>query len=119
MPGPDEPPPSQPPPTPPVPLHPLAEPAVSTSDKAMMDRVRGEWMKIALESCDGCDERWFDLDVKDGKCQKCRHQKKSQKFQDVNRMDPDPCPDLPALTQIEEMIISPVHALVSLYQVRG
>ncbi|KAJ7811317.1 hypothetical protein B0H13DRAFT_1492448, partial [Mycena leptocephala] len=36
-----------------------------------------------------------------------------------NQMDPGPAPDLPALTQIEEMIISPVHALVSLYQVRG
>jgi hypothetical protein len=34
-------------------------------------------------------------------------------------MDPGPAADLPALTQIEEMIISPVHALVSLYQVRG
>ncbi|KAJ7347065.1 hypothetical protein DFH08DRAFT_668232, partial [Mycena albidolilacea] len=36
-----------------------------------------------------------------------------------NQMDPGPAANLPNLTQIEEMIISPVHALVSLYQVRG
>ncbi|KAJ7251959.1 hypothetical protein C8J57DRAFT_1137940, partial [Mycena rebaudengoi] len=94
----------------------MAQPAVSAADKFLMDRVRQEWMKIEMQSCNACNERWFDLDVKDGKCDKCR---KKSKFQASNQMDPGPVPDLPALTQIEEMIISPVHALVSLYQVRG
>ncbi|KAJ7914156.1 hypothetical protein B0H13DRAFT_1873230 [Mycena leptocephala] len=37
----------------------------------------------------------------------------------MNAMDPGPATNLPALTQMEEMLIAPVHALVSLYQVRG
>jgi hypothetical protein len=32
---------------------------------------------------------------------------------------PQPADDLPELTQIEEMLIAPVHALVQLWQVRG
>ncbi|KAJ7302069.1 hypothetical protein DFH08DRAFT_723543 [Mycena albidolilacea] len=69
-----------------------------------------------MQTCNSCNERWFDLDVKDGKCDKCR---KKLKFHASNQMDPGPAANLPNLTQIEEMIISPVHALVSLYQVRG
>ncbi|KAJ7161630.1 hypothetical protein C8R46DRAFT_839640, partial [Mycena filopes] len=73
-------------------------------------------------TCTACHERWFDLEVKDGKCEKCRKSGRTRtKFQDVNDMNPGaiPGPDvLPPLTQIEEMIISPVHALVSLYQIR-
>jgi hypothetical protein len=103
-----------PPPLPPV--EPMAQPAVSAADKALMTNVRQEWMKIEMESCNRCDERWFDLNVQDGQCDKCR---KRPKFQASNQMNPGLAPDLPALTQIEEMIISPVHALVSLYQVRG
>ncbi|KAJ7832536.1 hypothetical protein B0H14DRAFT_2364696, partial [Mycena olivaceomarginata] len=97
--------------TPPPPIDPLAEPAVSASDKALMDNVRDVWMKIMMELCTGCDERWFDLNIRDGKCEKC---KKRPKFQDSNQMNPGLVPDLPPLTQIEEMIISPVHALISL-----
>ncbi|KAJ7781327.1 hypothetical protein B0H16DRAFT_1276099, partial [Mycena metata] len=73
--------------------------------------------------CGSCNERWFDLDVKDGKCKNYRKKGRTRdKLQAVNKMDPGviPGPDvLPPLTQIEEMIISPVHALVSLYQIRG
>ncbi|KAJ6578932.1 hypothetical protein B0H10DRAFT_2343751 [Mycena sp. CBHHK59/15] len=56
------------------------------------------------------------------KCLKCRAKKNYTKFQDSNAMNPGVVPgpeDLPPLTQMEEMIISPVHALVSLYQIRG
>ena len=34
-------------------------------------------------------------------------------------MYPGPDPDLPPLTQMEEMMISPVHALVQLWQICG
>ncbi|KAJ7658085.1 hypothetical protein B0H14DRAFT_2425448 [Mycena olivaceomarginata] len=117
MPGPDEPlnPPLIPP-IPPPPVDPMAQPAVSAADKLLMDRVQLELMKIEMQTCNSCNERWFDLDVKDGKCDKCR---KKLKFHASNQMDPGPAANLPNLTQIEEMIISPVHALVSLYQVRG
>ncbi|KAJ7770380.1 hypothetical protein B0H14DRAFT_2273408, partial [Mycena olivaceomarginata] len=115
--GPDEP--LNPPLIPPIPPPPvglMTQPAVSATDKLLMDRVRLEWMKIEMQTCNSCNERWFDLDVKEGKCDKCR---KRLKFHAGNQMDPGPAANLPNLTQIEEMIISPVHALVSLYQVRG
>ncbi|KAJ7230303.1 hypothetical protein GGX14DRAFT_344298, partial [Mycena pura] len=76
-------------------------------------------MDIKLESCNYCNERWFDLDVKEGRCHKCAARSKPTKFQATNEMDPGEMPDLPQLTQMEEILISPVHALVSLYQVRG
>ncbi|KAJ6631834.1 hypothetical protein B0H10DRAFT_2250268 [Mycena sp. CBHHK59/15] len=122
MPGPQIPPdPDQIPPDPgPAALvNPLAEPAVSAEDKLLMSKVRDEWMKVTMGSCTGCHEQWFDLDVQQGKCKKCRHKKKETKYQDSNGMDPGPSPELPPLTQMEEMLISPVHALVSLYQVHG
>ncbi|KAJ7879868.1 hypothetical protein B0H13DRAFT_1892031 [Mycena leptocephala] len=118
-------PPGIPPDAPPAgdePMHipnPLAEPAVSAADKPLMKQVRDKIMEITLEECQGCDERWFDLNVKNGNCDKCRARgAKRDKFQASNAMNPGP-DILPPLTQMEEMIISPVHALVSLYQIRG
>ncbi|KAF8154323.1 hypothetical protein K438DRAFT_1622431, partial [Mycena galopus ATCC 62051] len=104
------------------PFNPSAEPAVSPEDKILMDNVREKILQVQLESCDSCHERWFDLTVINGKCQKCRARNHSGKFQTSNMMNPGlvPGPEtLPPLTQIEEMMISPVHALVSLYQIRG
>ena len=69
-----------------------------------------------MESCDFCHEEWFDLDVTDGKCKKCA---KNNKWKPANNMYPGPDLDLPPLTQMEEMMISPVHTLVQLWQVRG
>ncbi|KAK6987993.1 hypothetical protein R3P38DRAFT_2660964, partial [Favolaschia claudopus] len=73
-----------------------------------------------METCHRCLERWFDLKVEDGECAKCRNKKNGNKFRQANKMDPGDVLDfLPKLTQIEEILISPVHALVSLYQIRG
>ena len=70
-----------------------------------------------MESCDLCHEEWFDLKVENGVCENCR---KSSKFQPSNNMYPrDGAFGLPELTQMEEMLISPVHALVQLWQIRG
>lgn len=58
-------------------------------------------------------EKWFDLKLKDGKCSNCQ---KGSKFQVHNKMYPGIVPlALPPLSQMEEMIISPVHALVQLF----
>ncbi|KAJ7498879.1 hypothetical protein FB451DRAFT_1014346, partial [Mycena latifolia] len=104
------------------PPNPLSEKAISDQDQVLMDGVRKKIMDIRLESCGACHEHWFDLQVVNDKCQKCRKRTHPEKFQTSNMMNPGivPGPDvLPPLTQIEEMIISPVHALVSLYQIRG
>ena len=70
-----------------------------------------------MESCDLCHEEWFDLKVENGVCEHCR---KGSKFQPSNNMYPgDGASDLPELTQMEEMLISPVHALVQLWQIQG
>jgi hypothetical protein len=45
---------------------------------------------------------------------------KSSKWQPSNNMYPGPGANhLPELTQMEEMLISPVHALIQLWQIRG
>ncbi|KAJ7047992.1 hypothetical protein C8F01DRAFT_1009287 [Mycena amicta] len=41
------------------------------------------------------------------------------KFSAANQMDPGPAPNLPVLTQMEEILISPVHALTQVWQIHG
>jgi hypothetical protein len=92
--------------------------AISPEDKILLDQCREKLMNISLESCGSCHESWFDLNTVNGVCDKCR---KSGKWQHSNKMYPGPGPPvhLPVLTQMEEMLISPVHALVQLWQIRG
>ena len=98
------------------PPDPLLSPAVSPEDHNRLQRVRAKWNAIQLESCDGCEREWFDLNVKrmatgNNLCKDCR--KEAPIFHKNNNMYPGPgCPDLPLLTQMEEMLISPVHALI-------
>jgi hypothetical protein len=104
------------------PENPLANSAVTEEEKKMLDEVRKKLMEIKLEVCLLCHEEWFDLKMVNGVCYKCKHTaKNSTKYQPSNNMYPGPSPDddLPALTQMEEMPIAPVHALVQLWQVRG
>ena len=97
-------------------LDPLLNPALSLEDHNRLESVRAKWSAIQLESCDGCEREWFDLDVQQVEaggnlCKDCR--KSTPLFHKNNNLYPGPgCPDLPALTQIEEMLISPVHALI-------
>lgn len=98
---------------------PLSTSAVSDEDKVLLKNCRQKLTAITMESCNFCHEEWFDLNVTNGKCKKCT---RSNKWQASNNMYPGPDPDpaiLPPLTQMEEMLISPVHALVQLWQIRG
>ncbi|KZP17546.1 hypothetical protein FIBSPDRAFT_894130 [Athelia psychrophila] len=97
---------------------PMSAPAISADDKILLENCRQKLMDISMETCNLCHEKWFDLNLNSaGKCTKCA---KSTKFMDSNAMYPGPDPDhLPPLTQMEEMLISPVHALVQLWQIRG
>ena len=109
------PPPSPPPDLPQAPVDPLS--AISPEDKILLENCRNKLMSVVMESCNLCHEEWFDLDVKNGACANCR---KGSKFQPQNNMYPgDGASHLPELTQMEEMLISPVHALVQLWQIRG
>ena len=96
-------------------LDPLFSPAISPEDRNRLERVRAKWNEIQLESCDGCEREWFDLGVeptaRGNLCKDC--QKSVPLFHKDNNLYPGPgCPDLPSLTQIEEMLISPIHALI-------
>ena len=91
--------------------------AISPEDKILLGNCQNKLMSVVMESCNLCHEEWFDLDVKNGVCANCR---KGSKFQPVNNMYPgDGASHFPELTQMEQMLISPVHALVQLWQIRG
>ncbi|KAJ3871522.1 hypothetical protein F5051DRAFT_197062 [Lentinula edodes] len=110
------------PPVPPLPtqnapLDPLNASAVSHEDKVLLNTVRRKVDNICMELCTHCHEKWFDLNVdQNGKCSKCQL---NAKYKPSNNMYPGVPPELPQLTQMEEMLISPVHALVQVWQVRG
>jgi hypothetical protein len=96
---------------------PLAELAMSAEDRALLVKAQEKIMDIMMEQCDQCHEKWFDLNVQHGACAKCR---KDDKYKPSNKMYPGiPPPHLPELSQMEEMLISPVHALIQLWQVCG
>jgi ATP-dependent DNA helicase PIF1 len=98
-------------------IDPLLESAVSANNKILLENCRNKLMDITMDSCDLCHEKWFNLGVENGVCVNC---KKGSKFQASNNMYPgDRASHLPELTQMEEMLISPVHALVQLWQIRG
>ena len=103
------------PPLPPQPFDPLLNPAISQEDQNHLKNVHAKWDAIQLERCDECEREWFDLGIQwvgtgDNLCKD--YQKPRPLFHKNNNVYPGPgCPDLPTLTQIEEMLISPVHAL--------
>lgn len=76
-----------------------------------------------LETCVRCRERWFGLYLnKGGVCNRCirvDRRKDIFLFGAENKMQPDPMPDLPELTQVEEMLISRTHVFLEVRLVRG
>ena len=74
-------------------------------------------MNITMDLCDLCHEEWFDLKVENGVYENCG---KGSKFQPSNNMYPGVgISHLPELTQMEEMLVSPVDALVQLWHICG
>jgi hypothetical protein len=67
-----------------------------------------------METCGRCKERWFKMDLKLSVCHACFLRDKANKMPFLmsaeNEMDPGELPaHLPALTQVEEMIIAYSH----------
>jgi hypothetical protein len=77
------------PPIDPPALDPLS--AISPEDEILLNNYWEKLMSITMELCDLCHEEWFDPG--------------------------NDASHLPELTQMEEMLISPVHALVQLWQI--
>ena len=87
---------------------------------------------VEMETCLRCKERWFEMQLKDNICRRCyirdtdistrgRKQTLSPFLMSVdNEMDPGEVPaHLPALTQIEEMVITRAHVQMLIKRVRG
>jgi hypothetical protein len=106
----------------------LDSPAVSEAD---WERVQN-WMRFLdkqeMRTCARCKECWFDIKLADGIFKRCE---KADKDYDGssnncflmsvdNKMDPGPVPaDLPVLTDIEQMLVSPVHISMQMAHVKG
>jgi len=79
---------------------------------------------IQMETCFRCKERWFLLDLKQGVCHTCflRDKRNHSPFlmSIENHMDPGELPAyLPALSQVEEIIIARSHMQMLIYRYRG
>jgi DNA polymerase II large subunit len=58
---------------------------MSPADQQLIDNFRTKAQQITMGECTSCKEKWFDLKIVDGKCSKC---KSNKKFTAENNMDP-------------------------------
>jgi ATP-dependent DNA helicase PIF1 len=99
----------------------LNQMAISEDDRTLLEKFHEELSSITMQECNRCREKWFDMDVRNSICQRCRNPNKANVFSDTNHMDPGPSIQQLALenglkvpeplSQVEEMMISPVHLL--------
>jgi hypothetical protein len=103
-------------------------PALSEQDWQYLKDFQARLAKdVILDHCTRCKETWFTNNVVDGVCKKCRTTRDKSKKDDEpflmsveNLMDPGGVPpNLPELTQVEEMLIAKVHVMVEVHQIRG
>ncbi|RFU33151.1 hypothetical protein B7463_g3183, partial [Scytalidium lignicola] len=100
--------------------------AVSEDDWLLVQDFHAELEKDIPETCNTCQERWFHMNIQNGRCAKCRIKDTSKLEGEPNLMsmenhlDPGEFPaHLPILTQVEEMLIAKVHIHMEVCQVRG
>lgn len=82
--------------------------------------------KEQMSYYDRCKELWFDIRRdKHGICQRCIRRDHNQEegpplMSHENQMDPGPVPDtLPKLSDIEQMLIAPVHISMHMAHIKG
>lgn len=101
----------------------LSDPAFTPQDWQYLQSFHNALDELTLETCDRCNECWFDMGIgQEGVCARCLWADEDQEtflYGIENRMDPGCLPDLPELTQVEEMLIARVHVLIEVRQVRG
>ena len=79
---------------------------------------------VKMETCTRCNARWFDMRLKNGVCHGCLLKDKRMQipyfFSADNEIDPGIVPAyLPALTQVEEMVIARSHVQMMIKHYRG
>ena len=101
----------------------LQEPAVSEEYWNHINAFYEHLDQITREECVICNEKWFDMKIKDGVCERCRRReiaKRPHLFTIENNADVGSIPEhLPELTQIEEQLIARVHVHLQVWQVKG
>jgi hypothetical protein len=101
--------------------------ALSDQDWKYMKEFQARLAKeVILDYCSRCKETWFNNSVVNGVCKKCRSRDSTKKDDEPffmsagNLMDPGGVPpNMPKLTQVEEMLIAKVHVMVEVHQIRG
>lgn len=115
----------------------LDQPALSEFDGTLLTTFNAALDSDTMTTCDMCDERWFDQDLRDltidtvvytNVCRLCRNREadKNKKqgapplMSAGNRIDPGPIDHgLDEPTIVEEMLIARVHIQVECFQIRG
>ncbi|OJD24648.1 hypothetical protein ACJ73_03984 [Blastomyces percursus] len=103
----------------------LQDPALTTRDWECVQNFHRSLAGHTMESCIRCNRTWFDLHLKHDVCARC-HKLDRNLEQDEpffysleNNLYPGDVPNLPSLSQVEEMLIARVHVFVEIRQVRG
>jgi hypothetical protein len=100
----------------------LDQMAISEEDRALLRNFHDELSSVTMGECKLCCEKWFDMDVHDDVCRRCRNPNKAKVFSAANHMNPGPSIQELArthgmkvpepLSQVEEMMISPVYSCI-------
>jgi hypothetical protein len=117
-------PPVQPPVSPVQPPQPPPDTFIPTDQWRTITEFHTHMSTIKMEECSQCNARWFDMQLKDGICHSCLLKDKGRQtlyfFSADNDMDPGIVPaHLPALSQIEEMVIAQSHVQMMIKRYRG
>ncbi|EED13560.1 hypothetical protein TSTA_098170 [Talaromyces stipitatus ATCC 10500] len=101
----------------------LLRPALTETDWDYVKSFHKSLDQQRLEYCQRCRERWFNLRLNSqgicGRCVRADKNKDVHLFGAGNNMYPGNMPDLPELSQTEEMLIARVHVSVQVRRVRG
>ncbi|EED11567.1 hypothetical protein TSTA_008630 [Talaromyces stipitatus ATCC 10500] len=101
----------------------LSQPALTETDWGYTTVFHNALQQQRMEWCVVCDEKWFNIRLtSDNTCARCLRADKDQDiplYGVANNMHPGEMPDLPELSQTEEMLIARVHVFVEVRRVRG
>ena len=98
--------------------------AMSAAHWARVQSFRQALYGEVKECCSQCHEEWFNMQLsRDNVCHRCQLKDKDKEpplLSDANEMDPGEVPEhLPALSQVEEMLIARVHLHLEAKRIRG
>ena len=111
-----------PPPPPPPPLQPAG--FLPADQWKLIQDFHTALDGVKMEYCVRCRERWFSMGLRNETCDACFLRDKGSQspflMSAENEMDPGEVPaHLPALTQVEEMIIARSHVQMLVHRYRG